>query len=140
MRMRQKNKSILGIALLVLAAAGLWVVAPLLGASPVDQAWDALYLATRGIVEYRQANGTWPSSLAAVTNAVPAAYQGTAFVYDPVNLTIGLPAQFEKNPLRLVSRGSLGGSETEGDFVIHIPAWAEINGLNIVAPRQTPDS
>lgn len=133
MGMRHKNITIVGIALLVLAAVGLWVVAPLLGPSPVDQAWDALYLTTRGIVEYRQANGTWPSSLAAVTNAVPAAYQGTTFVYDPVKLTIGLPAEFENNPLRLVSRGRLGGSKTVRDLVVHIAAWAETNGLDIAA-------
>jgi len=147
--MKQKTKSIVGIALLVLAATGLWVLAPILGPSPVDRAWDALHIATRGIVEYRQANGTWPSSLAAVTNTVPAAYQGTAFVYDPVDLTIGLPADFEKNPLRLISRGRLGESETAGDFLIHIPVWAKMNGLDIVEqmnsgylslPRQNPDS
>lgn len=147
--MKQKTKTIVAITLLLLAAAGLWVLAPLLGPSPVDRAWDALHRTTRGIVEYRQIHGTWPSSLAAVTNTVPAAYRGTTFEYDPVELTIGLPAEFEKNPLRLVSRGRLGGSETAGDFVVHIPVWAKMNGLDIVEqmnsgylslPRQNPDS
>lgn len=119
------------IATLALTAGLGFVFYPVLSTPKVARAWRALGEAGSHIVKFKQASGRWPDTLTEVPYLPIRQFDGVAFVYDPQAHTLLLPARYERNPIRLVSRGRRGRSETDSDLLL------KLEGLDLFTVHKT---
>lgn len=125
------------IVLMLLLGACAWILFyPVLTTPMERRAWQALHYTGRSIVQFKRETGNWPKALDEVTNLPTRQFNAVPFEYNSESHTLALPAFFEKNPIRLISRGRYGQSERSGNFIVHLEC---IDELNISKSETAPD-
>lgn len=124
------------VLMLLLGACALVLFYPVLTTPMERRAWQALHDAGRSIVQFKKDTGTWPEALDEVTNLPTRQFNNVPFEYNSESHTLALPVFFEKNSIRLISRGRYGDSERSGNFAVNLEC---IDQFNISKSETTPD-
>lgn len=99
------------------------------------RAWQALHDAGRSIVQFKKDTGNWPRALDEVTDLPVRQFNDVPFQYDAEKHTLVLHAFFEKNPIKLITRGRYGESKKSGDFTVNLETIDMFNiGKSDIAP------